>query len=153
MPGQPNWIPQNGLPQVTVSGTTVTQDFSLTPAAGISAPSNSFSRFQPAIVDTLTPAFTWPVYTDATDYIIELNDLEGNLLWGGFSADYTTRNIVIDKDTTSIDYNGTTPLEDGKMYRWRLYVSKDDNGNGYDPADLVSASEEQLGLFKIVLAP
>lgn len=153
----PYWIAQNGQPQVTVSGNAVTQDFTLTRAATINGPTNVFSRQQPKIVDSTTPAFSWSAYTDATDYVIEVSDLDGNVLWGGFSPDYTSRVFSIAADTLSVTYNQTeidssgTPLEDGKIYRWRLYVTKDTDENGYDPADLVSASEPQLGLFKVVV--
>ncbi|UFS63085.1 hypothetical protein LOH54_02920 [Sulfurimonas sp. HSL-3221] len=68
------------------------------------------------------------------------------------SDENLTKLIDMDSSVTSVEYNGTTALQDGAIYRWKVYASKDDS-NETIGWKLISASEEAQGVFKINLAP
>ena len=148
----PDWIVKNGEPTVIVNAASVQLDFSVTGAVTLTSPTNALTTTEPVVVTTLTPTFTWVAYSSVSDYVIEVSDVSGHVIWGGFSNNWNTKNIVIPKTQLSITYNSdgnaTASLESGKIYRWRIYVSKDDNSetNGWK---LISVSEEQQGLFKV----
>jgi len=86
--------------------------------------------------------------------VIEVSDINGNLIWGGFTVNGSsiTKNATIPKSSTSITFNSDgsakSSLSPGIIYRWRVYASKDDSKdeNGWI---LISVSEEQKGLFII----
>jgi hypothetical protein len=147
----PDWIIKNGEPFVTVDNATATRNFSVTGAVSISSPSNSPDLIVPAIVTTATPTFTWSAYSSTDDYIIEVMDANGKVVWGGFSNNWQTKNIIIPKSQTSILYNADgkaqSPLYPGHVYRWKIYASKTENTLlGWK---LISASEDQRGIFII----
>ena len=83
---------------------------------------------------------------------IEVSDSKGVVIWGGFSTDWTIKNITIPSSQTSIVYNSdglaTVSLEAGKVYRWRIYASKDAGGGA--TWNLISSSEDQMGLIKVI---
>jgi len=149
----PDWIIKNGEPFVTVLSSQVERDFSITGAVTLIGPTNSASSTQPLEVSGTSPTFSWTAYPSADDHVIEVTDQNGSVIWGGFNSDWSTRNIVIDKSETSVTYDfdstASAPLEVGKIYRWRIYASKDDaqEANGWK---LISASEEQRGIIRIV---
>lgn len=149
----PDWIIKNGEPIVTVSDNTITMDFSVTGAVDLISPTNAAITTVPYEINTTTPEFSWNSYPSSNDYVIEVMDVNGNVIWGGFSDDWTIKNIVIPKTQTSISYNSdgnaAEPLETDNIYRWRLYASKDDS---QEPTGwkLISVSEDQRGLIKIV---
>lgn len=149
----PDWIIKNGEPYVTVGTDTVTRDFSITGAAELVSPTNPSSTTQPVEITDTVPTFSWSAYSSADDYIIEIINASGRVIWGGFGSNWSVRNVIIPKPQTSIVFNAdssaTEPLVKGKIYRWKIYVSKDDSGepNGWK---LISASEDQRGLFKVI---
>jgi len=64
---------------------------------------------------------------------------------------YDPRKVIIAKTLTTATYNFDATgqaLQNGKTYRWRVYASKNDSGQALG-WKLISASEEQMGLFKI----
>lgn len=150
----PDWILRNGEPEVTVAGNTVTQNFSVTGAVLLDSPTNDSTTTQPIEINTTTPTFTWTAYASTNDYVIEVSDINGNVIWGGFTnnAGTITKNIVIPKNQLSIAFNsdGTakSALKSNVVYRWRIYASKDDisSPSGWK---LISVSEDQRGLFII----
>jgi len=150
----PDWIIKNGEPFVSVTGGSAIRDFSVTGAVGVISPSNVSTSTDPIEINTLTPTFEWNSYSSTSDYVIEIMDSNGKLIWGGFSTDWSTKNIFIPSSQTNVvfnsDGNAVEPLEEGKVYRWRVYASKDDTKEltGWK---LISVSEDQMGLFKIVL--
>ena len=149
----PDWIIKNGEPYVTVSGGSATRDFSITGAIGLSSPTNASTTTLPTQISTTTPTFTWNAYSSTSDYIVEVTDANGQLIWGGFSSNWTVRNLIIPSSSTSVvfnfDNNATANLVAGKIYRWRVYASKDVSGGA--SWELISSSEDQMGLFEIVL--
>ena len=108
----------------------------------------------PLAVTSTTPTFSWEAYSSTDNYVIEVSDINGNVIWGGFNntGTVTVMNFPIPKITTSIAYNSngtaTQPLKSGQIYRWRIFASKSDIS---DPRGwkLISVSEEQQGLIKI----
>ncbi len=149
----PDWIVKNGQPIVTVGSDTADRDFSLTGAVEVLAPTNPASSTPPVAVQGTQPVFSWSSYASADDYVIEVSDQNGRMLWGGFHNNWTVRKIVIPRTNTSIEYNvdstATEELQVGRVYRWRVYASKDDirETTGWK---LISVSEEQRGLIRIV---
>lgn len=150
----PDWILKNGEPTVTVGSSPVTLNFSVTGAISLSSPTNAASSTQPLAVSSVTPTFIWTAYASADNYVIEISDSNGNVIWGGFSNAGSVRKFVIPKTTTSITYNSngtaTLPLQNGQIYRWRIFGCKADSG---DPRGwkTISVSEDQQGLIKIGL--
>lgn len=151
----PDWIVKNGEPYVTVSG-SVTRDFSVTNSVTVDSPSNPSTSVQPTEISTTTPTFTWLQYSSASDYVIEVTDASGKLIWGGFADNYSAKNVTVPSGTLSVDFGdvqyGSAALEDlvaGKVYRWRVYASKNDaqSPTGWR---LISVSEDQMGLFIII---
>lgn len=147
----PDWLIKNpGALDISFSGNSLSLDFSVTGAVALVDPTNPADDPTPVLVENLTPEFTWNSYSSASDYVIEVYDSKGKVIWGGFNDDYTSKNIVI--SGTSITYNSdgmaSQDLESGKTYRWKIYASKDDNK---EPTGwkLISSSEEQMGIFKV----
>lgn len=148
----PDWIVKNGEPFVTVSGASATRSFSLTGAVSIVSPTNDSTSTKPVSVSSVTPVFTWESYSSTSDYVIEVLNSNGQVIWGGFSNNKTVKNITIPSSQTSITYNSdgkaTEALVSGKTYQWKVYASKS-SAKLTPPWALISVSEDQLGLFII----
>ena len=84
----PDWIVKNGEPFVTVSGANATRDFSVTGAAKLVSPNNDASSTIP-VSSIAIPTFEWTKYAATSDYVIEVQDANGNVIWGGFSSNWT----------------------------------------------------------------
>lgn len=149
----PDWILKNGEPTITVGTSAMTMNFSVTGAVTLTSPTNAAASTLPYAINTTTPTFSWSAYSSTDDYVIEMSDVNGNVIWGGFSSSGTIKNITIPKTTTSITYNNdgkaTKALQIGQIYRWRIFASKNDSS---DPRGwkIISVSEEQEGLIKVV---
>ncbi len=147
----PDWIVKNGEPFVTVSGGNTTRDFSVTGAVSLVSPTNDASSTDP-VASGSTPTFTWVEYPSTSDYVIEVSDANGNVIWGGFNSDWSVKNITIPSSENNIvfnsDGNATEMLMSGKIYRWRIYASKNSSQSptGWE---LISVSEDQRGLIII----
>lgn len=147
----PDWIIRNGEPFVTVAGASVTRNFSVTGAVELASPTNISTTTEPVSASN-TPVFSWLAYSSTDDYVIEVINANGKVIWGGFSNNYTNKNISIPKSQTSIQFNSdgkaTEGLQAGKVYHWRVYASKNDikELTGWK---LISVSEDQRGLIKI----
>jgi hypothetical protein len=150
----PDWILKNGEPSVTITGNNVSLNFSVTGAVRLTSPTNDSITTKPIEITQPIPTFNWKAYSSVNDYIIEVSDLNGNVIWGGFTkaGSNITKNIIIPKTQLSIAFNSdgkaTAILKKGSIYRWRIYASKDDSKEitGWK---LISVSEEQRGLFII----
>jgi hypothetical protein len=118
----------------------------------LTSPTNAASSIQPLAVTSTTPTFSWSAYSSTDNYVIEVSDINGNVIWGGFKNNGTVMNFAIPKTTTSLAYNSngtaTQPLQNGQIYRWRIYASKNDSSDSRG-WKLISVSEEQQGLMKI----
>lgn len=149
----PDWIVKFGEPYVEVGGAQVSRNFSLTNSVKLLEPTNPASSTVPVEVAGTTPTFSWTAYASASDYVIEVSDASGNVIWGGFDRSQTIplKKVSVPSSQTSAVFNfdnsATKSLEPGKVYRWKVYASKNDNqsDSGWR---LISVSEDQLGLIK-----
>ena len=155
----PDRIAKFGEPEVTVWGGTVNPSsltFDVTGSVSLQTPTNALTTTVPVQVTSTRPNFQWTAYPSSSDYVIEVTDAStGQVVWGGFDrvSDLPVKNIVIPSNTTSLNYNSDgnasiTDLIAGKIYRWRIFASKNDV-NSPTGWTLISASEDQTGLIKI----
>ena len=150
----PDWIIKNGELLVTVANDAVSRNFSLTGSVLLSSPTNLPITTEPYPITSPTPTFSWSAYSSSSDYVIEVSDASGNIIWGGFSegASGMVKNVTIPSSQTSVIFNkdgsAKKALEPGKVYRWKVYASKNDakEATGWK---LISVSEDQMGLIKI----
>jgi hypothetical protein len=146
----PDWIFKNpGAIIVSFSGdSSKARDFSVTGAITIISPTNPASEIIPALADSIVPTFNWNTYPSTKEYIIEVRDISGDLIWGGFTASGEIRHSQIPKEWNSVEFNfdgsSLSQLQPGKVYQWRLYSDDDD---APDVQTLLSASEDLMGLF------
>mgnify|MGYP001817505194 CR=1 FL=1 len=143
----PDSIVKHGEPEVIVVAANLeNQNIDVTGAVTLTSPIVPADG-TPVEVNTLTPRFTWAPYSSTSDYVVEVRDVHGNVIWGGFD-ELLNKLVNPDAATTSIVYAGPV-LENGNIYRWRVYASKDDvkEATGWK---LISASEEAQGVFKVV---
>src|SRR5215204_1155712 len=154
----PDRIAKFGEPIVTVSGgacTPSTLTFDVTGPVTLNGPTNPLSSTVPVVASN-KPTFQWAPYSSTSDYVIEVMDAStGQVVWGGFDKSGTlpVKNIVIPSSQTSIEYNANATatinnLVAGKIYRWRVYASKNDQ-NSPTGWTLISTSEDQVGLIRI----
>lgn len=154
----PDRIAKFGEPTITVSGGTCnpsTLTFDVTGPVTLNAPSNPLTTTVP-VATSNKPTFQWTAYPSTSDYVIEVMDAStGQVVWGGFdkSGPLPVKKITIPANQTSIVYNANSTatistLVPGKIYRWRVYASKNDvtSSTGWT---LISTSEDQVGLIKV----
>jgi len=148
----PDWIFKNpGALNVSFSSDTTKQrNFSVTDAISIISPTNPPGEIIPSVVDSLIPTFHWNAYPQTKEYIIEVRDINGNLIWGGFNANGEIRHTQIPKEWNSVKFNfdgsAISPLISGNVYQWRIYADDDATAN---IQTLLSSSEDLMGLFQI----
>ena len=146
----PDAIVKFGEPEVNVVAANLTdQNIEVTGAVTLTSPIVP-ANGTPVEIKTLTPTFTWEPYPSTTDYIVEVRDVHGNVIWGGFSTDGLLTKLA-NTTATTIDYLSVAgqKLEYGEIYRWKVYASKDDTSTiGWR---LISASEEAQGVFKVIV--
>jgi len=152
----PDYITKFGDYKVTLSGGTPTPsavDIVATSAVILSSPTNAMNSIAP-VDATTTPTFQWTAYASTSDYVIEVTDAStGQVIWGGFTNNNgsITKNITIPSNTTSVAFNSDgkalAQLTVGKIYRWRVFASKNNVQTG--SWNLIAASEDQVGLIKI----
>lgn len=146
----PDWLFKNpGALYVSFSGdSSKVRDFSVTDAITIISPTNPPNEIIPAVADSIVPTFRWNSYPQTKEYIIEVRDINGNLIWGGFKANGEIQHAQIPKEWNSVEFNfdGSTlsPLNSGQVYQWRIYSDDDATVN---VQTLLSASEDLMGLF------
>lgn len=148
----PDWLFKNpGAIFVSFAGdSSKVRDFSVTGAITIISPTNPAEELIPALADSVVPTFKWNAYSSTKEYIIEVRDINGELVWGGFKANGEIRHAQIPKEWTSVEFNfdgsALTQLISGNIYQWRIYSDDDDAAN---IQTLLSASEDLMGLFTI----
>lgn len=95
-------------------------------------------------------SFRWSAHPDATFYVVEVRNVEGQLLWGGFDAFGSPKFRVVGSQT-SIRYgaqgNPTEDLRPGHAYDFRVYAGVDVTTG--EIFKLVGASEELTGRFRV----
>ncbi|OGJ89437.1 MAG: hypothetical protein A2268_12260 [Candidatus Raymondbacteria bacterium RifOxyA12_full_50_37] len=151
-----------GLPLVTfLADSPQILDFDVTGAINLVSPTNPPDSVYPVLADSLIPLFTWTrrsAYASVKEYIIEVTDMSGNIIWGGFDS---TGNVghrqLLAGDARlndslfgawfNFDSSAVAPLVSGSTYHWKIYAD-DDALAGVQV--LLSSSEDLMGLF---LAP
>ena len=150
----PDAIVKFGEPVVTITNDSVDLPFDVTGTVTLDSPTNPATDTVPAIVTSLTPTLTWTAYPSTTDYVIEVINSSGNVIWGGFSSNGTVKDFQVSSAQTNVvfdvDGGASAALEDGKTYRWRVYASKD-SVSSLTGWNLISVSEDQRGIFKVEL--
>lgn len=153
----PDRIAKFGEPVVTfTSGNSLELTFDITGSVSLMTPSNAATTTKPVDVTSAKPTFSWTTYSSTSDYVIEVTDAStGTVVWGGFdkTGELPVKKIVIPSSQRSIEFNSDgkasiTELVPGKIYRWRIFASKDDQ-NSSTGWTLISVSEDQMGLIKI----
>ena len=146
----PDWIFKNpgALFVSFTTDSSKVRDFSITDAITIVSPTNPANSITPALADSVVPTFHWNAYPQTKEYIIEVRDINGNLLWGGFTPGGQIRHSQIPKEWNSVEYNfdgsAVLPLSHGEIYQWRIYSDDDATPN---VQTLLSSSEDLVGLF------
>jgi len=154
----PDGIAQQGLPIATLSSTNpdTTIGFKITGAIVLVSPTNPTSSVYPVPIYTTQPTFTWirtSSYSSAKEYVIEVYNEQGEIIWGGFEANGTINHSPIPQaDTVRIayDFDGTArePLRPGQTYRWKVYA---DDMLAAGVQTLLSSSEDLMGLFAVAV--
>lgn len=146
----PDWIFKNpGALDVSITTqSTLELDFSVTAAIRIVSPTNPDAEIIPALADSVEPLFIWNPYPQAKEYIIEVKDMNGNIIWGGFDENGNIYHAQIPRTYTSIRFNfdgsASGELQSGQVYQWKIYAD-DDILPGVQT--LLSSSEDLKGLF------
>jgi len=146
----PDWIFKNpGALYVSFTSDSLkTRNFSVTGAIKIISPTNPANSITPALTDSVVPTFQWNAYPQTKEYIIEVRDINGNLMWGGFRDNGVIRHAQVPKEWNSVEYDfdgsAVSPLSSGEIYQWRIYSDDDAIPN---VQTLLSSSEDLMGLF------
>ena len=149
----PDRIQKFGLPFVTIADTTTAKvvDFEVTGAIPIVSPTNPADTILPTLIMTTSPTFTWEKYPSAKEYILEVSNSKGEIVWGGYDSAGVILHSQVGADLTTAVYNfdgsASDSLHIGEVYRWKLYADNDAN---LDIQGLISSSEDLLGIFKVI---
>ena len=148
----PDWIFKNpGALNISFSSdSSAVLNFSVTDAISIISPTNPDESIIPVVADSVVPTFSWDQYPQAKEYIIEVRDINGDLVWGGFDENGVIRHAQIPRSVTNIQFNfdgsAFSQLQEGQVYQWKIYADDDLAPN---VQTLLSSSEDLKGLFII----
>lgn len=85
-----------------------------------------------------TPTFSWQKYPSAASYDLVVFDSLGDAIWT------PARMTASGSATVSVPYAGTTALEAGKLYQWRVTA----NSTAGNP---IGRTEDLVGVFRIAM--
>ena len=154
----PDAIFKHGLPSITVPPVdtllTITT-ISITGAVPLVSPTNKPDSLFPEEITAATPLFKWTKessFASAKEFIIEVFDIRGNSIWGGFDSTGVLRCRAMisgaqDSAIYNFDSSATQALQAGQSYRWKVYA---DANASPGVQQLLSASEDLMGLFKVI---
>jgi hypothetical protein len=155
----PDWIFKNpgGLDVSFLTAGSLELNFSVTDAIPLVSPTNPADSTYAVMASSPVPTFRWEAYPSAKEYFIEVKDLAGNTLWGGFNADGTVNHDFIAAGAVSVAYNfdnkaGVPALVPGEIYQWRIWADKGTMADSF-VEQLISASEDLVGLFQVPATP
>jgi hypothetical protein len=143
----PDRIAKFGLPLVEVADEDLEMNFDITGAIEILSPGNSQNNLIPDTIHTANPVFSWNKYASTKEYIIEVSNTRGEIIWGGYQDSIIQHaSIGAQKEEIEFNFDGSASgsIQSGELYRWKLYADSDDEEN---IQGLISSSEEQRGLF------
>ena len=128
-------------------------DFTLTGAIVQNSPTNPADSIYAFMADSIVPTFVWTKtssYASVKQWIIEVRDINGNRIWGGFEPDGSITHDFIAAATTSVEFNfdgsASSALVPGEIYQWSIWAD-DDTAPGIQT--LLSSSEDLRGLFQV----
>jgi flagellar hook assembly protein FlgD len=147
----PDWIVKNGQPLVEINE-DMAMPFSVTGAIEILEPVLDTALYLIPELLSGEVNFSWVAYSSSDNYVIEVKDQNGKVVWGGFTADFSARNMELGKAETNAEYNfdnNGAALKIGQVYSYKIYASKEDKKeeSGFK---LISSSEDNYGLFKVI---
>lgn len=154
----PDWLFQNpdGLNLSYPADSAKVLNFPCTGSIQIISPTNRRDSIYAFEADSIVPTFVWQVTSSCSsnkEWFIEVVDINGERVWGGFNADGSVNHDFIGPgaDIMSIEYNFDgkgQDLKPGEIYQWRLWADGGTNQNSF-VQNLISASEDLMGIFKI----
>jgi hypothetical protein len=151
----PDWVFKNpnGLDISFATSDTIRLNFSVTDAITLVSPTNPPDSTFAFMADSTVPTFSWSAYPSAKEYIIEVRDLSGHLLWGGFDEDGTVNHGFIGAGVVNVEYNfdnqpNVPPLESDEIYQWKIWADLGAQQDSY-VEQLISSSEDLLGIFQV----
>ncbi|HXK49644.1 MAG TPA: carboxypeptidase-like regulatory domain-containing protein [Clostridiales bacterium] len=153
----PDWLFKNpgglNLTFPTDSGSVL--NFSVTGSIKLEYPTNPADSIYAFTTDSATaavPVFRWTPYPSSKEYFIEVRDINGNRVWGGFNSDGTVNHGYIDDSVTEVqyDFDGTasSQLVPGEIYQWKIWADKGTAADSF-VEQLISSSEDLRGLFQV----
>jgi hypothetical protein len=140
----PDHVAKFGVPQVTVSAGVASPDpldFAVTGAVQLVTPEN----FEELPINALT--FRWNAYPSTKNYILELINENGDVIWGGNAPGVNNYTVGTATQVTLAPEWTSEPLVEGKLYRVRVYAAVDTITDPF--YKLISASEDLLGVFRV----
>ncbi|HAQ62576.1 TPA: hypothetical protein DCR49_11390 [Candidatus Delongbacteria bacterium] len=151
----PDWLFKNpGALELTFptdSGTVL--GFTLTGAIVQNSPTNPADSIYAFMADSIVPTFVWTKissYSSTKQWILEVRDINGRRIWGGFEPDGTINHAFIGAAETSVEFNfdgsALSELVPGEIYQWSIWAD-DDTAPGIQT--LLSSSEDLRGLFQV----
>jgi hypothetical protein len=129
--------------------TGVFKQIDITGAITIVSPTNPPDSIYAKMAESKNPTFTWKKessYSSVKEYIIEVRDMNGNKIWGGFEG-IVIQHEQIPSGALIYQYPLTAPeLIPGETYQWKIYA---DNDAAADIQGLLSMSEDLMGIFQV----
>jgi hypothetical protein len=136
----PEWVLMHGAPMVMVTDTSSrTVDLLLAPTVMGIMPATTSSA-------GATPTLSWSAVPMADYYVVEVRDVLGTLLYGGFDVNKSPRMKIL-SPSTSVMVSAQPALAMGQLYAWRVYAAQMVNTGQL--FQLIAASEEQGGEFRV----
>ena len=149
----PDWVFKNpdGLNMSFISAIDTTLNFSVTGSVKMIFPTNPSDSIYAFMADSIVPMFKWEPYSSTGEYIIEVRDLSGNRIWGGFEADGTVNHAFLDVDSVEFDFDGsaTEALVPGEIYQWKVWADKGSPPQDSFVQQLISTTEDLRGIFQV----
>jgi hypothetical protein len=151
----PDWLFKNpgGLDLTFPADSGKVLDFTITGAIVQNSPTNPADSIYAFMADSIVPTFVWTKtssYASVKQWIIEVRDINGNRIWGGFEPDGTVNHAFLGSAVTSVEYDfdgsASSALLPGEIYQWSIWAD-DDTAAGIQT--LLSSSEDLRGLFQV----
>ncbi|MCK6549347.1 carboxypeptidase-like regulatory domain-containing protein [Myxococcota bacterium] len=133
----PDRVLTDGLPEVTITeSASVSAPLALVEAIDGLSPSDGAAV-------TTSPELSWPAVPGADFYVVEVKNVGGQTVFGGFDTRGNPRNTVLAPMTSTMP---DMPLVSGALYTWRVYAAEDvTTGRTFR---LIGASEELGASFR-----
>jgi hypothetical protein len=155
----PDWVFKNpgGLDVSFTTSETRELNFSVTDVIQLVSPTNPADSTFAFMAESQVPVFRWLPYPSAKEYFIEVKDLSGDVLWGGFDEAGIANHAFIgaNMDRVAFDFDnqpGVAALRPGEIYQWKIWADKGTMQDGV-VEQLISSSEDLRGIFQVPEGP